>query len=435
MLDGSTFTLTTVNNDTYDPSGLPVISSTMTIGGNGSTITPDNGAPAFRLFAIAPGGNLTLQDTTVSGGVGVTFVGGGVYNAGTLTLSDSTLSGNSAGDGGGVFNYAGPLTLTNSTLSGNSSSNSGGGVANAYGLVTLARVLVAGNAASSAAKIVNDVSYGTMTANNFNLFGANGNAGVVGFTPGPTDIVPAAGVLLSDILALLTDNGGPTFTHALVPGSPAVDASPASANCPATDQRGVSRPQGPCCDIGAFEGEDLPPGMCPSEVCNNCMDDDDDGLIDLLDPDCAATALTAEKGMLIFSPTFKKDQINLQATFPATGVTLNPPAEGVTLSLVEEGDLLACVQIPPGAGWTTKGLKWSFKDNKDGSLGDPTLDTLSVQCSEKKATCTVKATIKKAEVMGAMPGDITTMVVIGDDNFLKTQPWKAKAKGNKLVTP
>jgi hypothetical protein len=62
-------------------------------------------------------------------------------------------------------------------------------------------------------------------ADNHNLFGADGNAGVEGFTPGPADIVPPAGVLLPDILnPTLAFNGGPTQTHALVPGSPAIDA-------------------------------------------------------------------------------------------------------------------------------------------------------------------------------------------------------------------
>ena len=61
-----------------------------------------------------------------------------------------------------------------------------------------------------------------VNANNFNLFGTNGNAGVSGFTPGPTDIVP--GVSLAQILGPLKNNGGPTQTHALLAGSPAIDA-------------------------------------------------------------------------------------------------------------------------------------------------------------------------------------------------------------------
>ena len=55
----------------------------------------------------------------------------------------------------------------------------------------------------------------------------------------------------------LANNGGPTLTHALLAGSPAIDAAD-NAVCPATDQRGVARPQGPGCDIGAFELEGAP---------------------------------------------------------------------------------------------------------------------------------------------------------------------------------
>jgi hypothetical protein len=59
--------------------------------------------------------------------------------------------------------------------------------------------------------------------------------------------------MIGDILAPRADNGGPTLTHALVPCSPAIDAAPVDADCPATDQRGNARPQGAMCDIGAFE--------------------------------------------------------------------------------------------------------------------------------------------------------------------------------------
>ena len=65
---GSTQTLTSVNNNTYGPTGLPVISSVITIAGQGSTITRASGAPEFRLLAVNSTGDLTLQETTVSGG-------------------------------------------------------------------------------------------------------------------------------------------------------------------------------------------------------------------------------------------------------------------------------------------------------------------------------------------------------------------------------
>jgi Ca2+-binding RTX toxin-like protein len=117
-------------------------------------------------------------------------------------------------------------------------------------------------------------------ADNFNLFGTNDDAGVVGFTPGPKDIIPAAGVMLADILDPLDENGGPTATHALAFGSPASDASPVDKDCALTGQRGVLRPQGSACDIGAFEvaieakpfASPTPTGGCtvngvPNQLC------------------------------------------------------------------------------------------------------------------------------------------------------------------------
>jgi hypothetical protein len=94
-----THTLTASNNSTYGATGLPVISSVITIEGHGSTITRSSADP-FRIFAINGTGNLTLNETTVSGGLA---------------------TGASPADrGGGVYNYFGTLTLTHSTVSGNS---------------------------------------------------------------------------------------------------------------------------------------------------------------------------------------------------------------------------------------------------------------------------------------------------------------------------
>ena len=122
----------------------------------------------------------------------------------------------------------GTLTISNSTLSGNTVSGyhaQGGGVANnPFCTLTLAYTLVAGNTAPTGQEINNS---GTITADNHNLFGVDGTAGAVGFLPGSTDIVPPAGLQLPDILApTLADNGGPTLTHALVPGSLARNAGP-----------------------------------------------------------------------------------------------------------------------------------------------------------------------------------------------------------------
>jgi hypothetical protein len=293
----------------YDCSiGLPLITSRITIEGNGALISRPGNAPAFGLMAVNFPGDLTLQRVTLSGGS--SGCGGGVFNSGTLNIKNSTISGNSNTanfSGGGVYNYGGTLTVENSTISGNRGgrgggvsntprfygsnrvtitnstisgniANDGGGLFNnryytdycklfggcSDGTLVLNNSLIAGNQAAAAPEIQNN---SIVTANNFNLFGSNGNAGVSGFAPGPTDIVPS--VSLAQILGPLQNNGGPTQTHALVDGSPALDAGDPGAcrdsqgSLLGTDQRGFARhvdsnnDGSARCDIGAFEAKEL----------------------------------------------------------------------------------------------------------------------------------------------------------------------------------
>jgi hypothetical protein len=212
-------------------------------------------------------GTLIIENSTVSNNTG----GGGVSNFdGSLTIANSTISGNQGNQGGGVNQTGGFLTITNSTISGNRA-NAGGGIFNTCnpyflcgpGTLTLNNSLIAGNQAPLAPEIQNDASNSIVNANNFNLFGANGNAGVSGFAPGPTDMVP--GISIAQILGPLKNNGGPMQTHALVAGSPAIDAGDpggcrnSQGALLTTDQRGFARPvdgnnDGTArCDIGAVE--------------------------------------------------------------------------------------------------------------------------------------------------------------------------------------
>jgi len=128
-------TLSAVDNSNLGPAGLPVITSRITIEGNGATIARQGNAPAFRLMAVANSGDLTLQRVTLSGGFSP--VAAGVYNSGTLTIENSTISGNTANfNGGGVYNAEyGTVTIENSTISGNTAST-GAGLFN-VGLTTI----------------------------------------------------------------------------------------------------------------------------------------------------------------------------------------------------------------------------------------------------------------------------------------------------------
>ena len=120
------YTLTAIHNTTEGPTGLPVISTPLTINGNRASIERSTAAdtPAFRFFFMPAAGTLTLRDVTLRNGATSDFNrGGAIYNnGGTLTLIESTLRNNTAKNGGGIYNRAGEITIQQSTLSHNSAS-------------------------------------------------------------------------------------------------------------------------------------------------------------------------------------------------------------------------------------------------------------------------------------------------------------------------
>ena len=181
--------------------------------------------------------------------------GGGILNGGTTTVINSTISGNSAsfgGSGGGIFNEGfGHLTVTNSTISGNSGGpsrpfgGSSGGIFNA-GTATVNNSIVANNTGGNC-----HVTLPSTTASAGYNLSDEGTCASFFIQTGDLNNTPAG----LDPVGL-KNNGGPTQTIGLLPTSPAVNAIPVSStnSCPVlTDQRGVPRPQGPACDIGAFE--------------------------------------------------------------------------------------------------------------------------------------------------------------------------------------
>src|SRR3990172_5350107 len=253
--------------------------------------------------AIHSNGQLTIQNSAVTGAAAGSD-GGGVYvtSPGTLTLTQSTVSGNAAvNNGGGIFNNGGTLTLTNTTISGNSAGSSGGGLWNT-GELTLLNVTVLLNAAdqnADEAGVGGGIFHNTGSATTKNTI----LAGNLVLHPPPTSlecagtinsaghnlVQNAAGCTLSGaaagdlfgvdaLLGPLANNGGTTFTHALLPLSPAVDAGDTSG-CPSTDQRGLPRPIGAGCDIGAVE-EQSPLQRSPYLV--NAGGDANDGRCDFL---------------------------------------------------------------------------------------------------------------------------------------------------------
>ncbi len=416
---GATYTLTAIHNPTDGPNGLPGITSTITIAGQGAAIVRDNGAPDFRIFYVPGSGNLTLDNVTVANGkagtgseplfesggglllrdgsvtvIGSTFQsnvasngGGGFYNErGTLVISTTTISDNralgssgggiralfgttivtgstiisntasesgggihggpvtitdsailsntaqgkdggglalaetsalenvtirgnqaTAGSGGGLWSENGDIdlnrvtidhnqsgangggiyhsiygidasniALTNVTIYSNTAQNSGGGLCTGYQSTSsrptavLTHTTIAGNTATEGAggNLYNNqsilrltssiVASGTAGSGNANCDGnptANITSGGYNLETGTDCGLTGAGDQQNSdpLLGPLQDNGGDTWTKALPPDSPAIDAIPAGSCAVSEDQRGVSRPQLFGCDVGAFE--------------------------------------------------------------------------------------------------------------------------------------------------------------------------------------
>jgi hypothetical protein len=254
---------------------------TITGPGASTTILDGNGTTGFATCCgtvdVGPSSPITIAGVTIqnSGGDGLTDNGDVTLrdsivqnNAGAgiestnirLVVSGTTISGNGTTantfeNNAGLYNEA-DLSAVNTTIA----NNNGWGFSNDFsGAIgtTLTNVTIAGNNLSGIQSLDTFNVVNTITANNtggdcassgnINSLGHNlasdASCGFVG--PGDLNSV-------DPLLGPLANNGGPTPTMALGPGSPAIDAGDDTA-CPSTDQRGVTRPQGPHCDIGAFE--------------------------------------------------------------------------------------------------------------------------------------------------------------------------------------
>ena len=186
-----TYTLTAVDNGIGEfTNGLPVITSPLTIRGQGAETTiieRDTGAPRFGILSVAAAGTLTLQRLTLRTGFASLF-GGGVVNRGTLSLIDCVLTRNIADVGGGLFNGgAGTVAITHTTFDGNGAVFFGGGLVNSDGTVTIANSTFVRNGAEGGGGILNGFesqqrSMATMTLTNTtvaqNAINGEGGAGI-----------------------------------------------------------------------------------------------------------------------------------------------------------------------------------------------------------------------------------------------------------------
>ncbi len=232
--------------------------------------------------AVANTGSLTLTDVTFAND-GAAFGGGLFSRSGTVTAEGVTFREDGGFDygGGAVMIYGGTATLTNTTVvnSGTASSR-GGGIENRGGTLTLRNDTLAGNLRGSLQTDVGATTtvQNTIIASGFDDFGSDYGCVAEGKTSGAetTTAKPITTDLGHNIdqdgacelnatgdqsrvdprLAPIAANGGPTPTEALLHGSAAIGAAD-DPSCPATDQRGVARPQGTHCDVGAFEAQTL----------------------------------------------------------------------------------------------------------------------------------------------------------------------------------
>lgn len=247
-LSGTTISGNSATSSKYDGKGggvfaagdLTIVGSTI----SGNTINADQSYEYCDYY------DPTACTTYPGGGLG-----GGAFGAGKVTISNSTFSANSASQGGGVF-ATGDLDLGNSTLALNVATldnNSvdatlavdGGGVMATSPVIAMNSSILFGNEAAAAVLGVD------LAINGGTLSGAGNLIGDSSATlPGDT-------LSVDPLLGPLADNGGPTLTHALLAGSPAIDKGNNLAAL-ATDQRGTGfdRVVGAEADIGAFEVQD-----------------------------------------------------------------------------------------------------------------------------------------------------------------------------------
>ena len=324
-------------------SGELLINKNLTISGPGADlVSVQRSAGNFRIFEIASGSQVTISGLTMANGNAAS--GGGIYNnGGTLTVSNSTLSGNDSGNGGGGIHNLGTLTLTNSTISGNSASF-GGGIYNGGNPATITNCTISGNTATSGGGSV--FASATLTITNSTISGnstagqgggiAQSNSAMINVrntiiakntaASGPdfsgtltsqgynmigntSGMNIAAGsdttgnqLNVDPVLGPLQNNGGPTFTHALLSSSTAIDGGNSSGSN--TDQRGFARAVdspsfpnasgGDGSDIGAYEvqADQLPGCNTINRIVNNNTDSGPDSLRVVIANVCAGSTIT-----------------------------------------------------------------------------------------------------------------------------------------------
>lgn len=231
-----------VSNSTFYSNS--VANSGAGIGNEGAGTVNVSNSTFYSNTAGNNGGGIYIYTGTIANVTNSTFysntasAGGGIANTGTLAITNSTLYRNTGSIFGGGLSNTGIVTMTNSTLAGNSAPLGGGILASNF--VHLRNTIIADSPSGGNCN-------GSITSLGYNL--DSGNTCSLSMTGDISNTNP--------LLAPLASNGGATKTVALFPGSAAMNRIPNGTNecgtTVTTDQRGVARPQGTKCDIGAFE--------------------------------------------------------------------------------------------------------------------------------------------------------------------------------------
>jgi len=288
------------------------------------------GNTAPRGGGIFAGAKLNLDNCTISGNLATGSQGGGGIRRGyTTVIRNSTISGNAAiaGPGGGITldTYSPQVTIQNCTITNNSAATQGGGIFRAGGTrpLTLESTIVAGNTAASGG---DDVSGSANIS--FSLLGVIDGATI----SGANNLVGTKVSPLNPVLGPLANNGGPTRTHMLLAGSPAIDQG-ANPQGLSTDQRGpgFQRVVNGSADIGAVERQAGPPIVTLVQV------NDGAGQRSVV----TKLAVTFSEGVAFPSGLAAAFQLSRTGPGGLTGA--------VNLSLVQTGNVVTATFVPGGA--------------------------------------------------------------------------------------
>ncbi len=209
----------------------------------------DMGGAIFQI-----GGTATIQDTTFRGNNTWNYAGT-IYTNSEMEIQRSLITNSDSWTGGAILS-GGQLRIENSTISNNLAFFEGGAIQN-YGTTIIAYSTLFGNSLSDDPASGAIQNYGSIEMVNSIIagtdYGVNCAGAVTQSGLNLSDDGSCTGFLIADpLLGALQDNGGPTLTHALQRGSPALDAA-AGEVCPPVDQRSITRPAGLACDLGAYE--------------------------------------------------------------------------------------------------------------------------------------------------------------------------------------